>query len=150
ISVRYAFDKASVDIAQPIPFFTTDSRTRTQSVVGEHKWLLSSTLINSAKVAWNQAYESTDNVANVAIDPNLFFVPGTRFGTIAISGLTSLGPDTSTPTFVDLESVQVIDNLSWVRGGHNLKAGFSLTRYINDQSSSFDYGGLYNFTSLEN
>src|SRR5262249_6168163 len=97
-----------------------------------------------------QAYESTDNVPKVPIDPKLFFVPDTRFGSISISGLTSLGTDTQTPTFVDLKSVQVIDNLSWVKGSHNIKTGFSLTRYINDQDSSFDYGGLYSFTSLEN
>jgi outer membrane receptor protein involved in Fe transport len=150
VSVRYSFDKASVDNQQPIPLFTSDVRTKTQSVVGEHKWLLSSSLINSAKVAYNQAFESTDNLANRDFDPSLFFVPGTRFGTISISGLTTLGPDSQTPTFVNLKSLQLIDNLTWSKGAHSVKAGFSLTRYMNDQDSSFDLGGVYNFTSLEN
>jgi hypothetical protein len=150
VSVRYSFDKASVDTDALVPLFYNDTRTKTQSIVGEHKWLITSSLINSAKVAWNQAFESTDNIANQTIDPNLFFVPGTRFGSIGISGLSSLGTDSQTPTFVNLKSLQIIDNLSWVKGSHSVKAGFSLTRYINDQDSSFDFGGNYAFTSLEN
>ena len=33
---------------------------------------------------------------------------------------------------------------------HNVKTGFNLTHYMNDQDSSFDFGGNYAFTSLEN
>ena len=150
VSVRYSWDKARVDIDAPIPLWTTDTRTRTQSIVGEHKWLLSSTLLNVGKMAWNQAYERTDNLENQTFDPSLFFVPGTRFGTLSVSGITGLGPDTNTPTFVDLKSLQVIDDMTWSHGAHNFKTGISLTHFMNDQDSSFDYGGSYSFTSLEN
>ncbi len=77
-------------------------------------------------------------------------MPGTRFGTVAVSGINGLGPDTSTPTFVDLKSLQVIDNFSWLHGAHSVKTGMNYTYYMNDQDSSFDLGGSYSFTSLEN
>jgi hypothetical protein len=150
LSVRYSWDKASVDVDRPIPLWTTDTRTRTQSIVGEHKWVIASNLLNVAKIAWNRAYEKTDNLENRSFDSNLFFVPGTRFGTLAVSGIDGLGPDTNTPTFVDLKSVQFIDNFSWSRGAHNVKTGVNFTHYMNDQDSSFDFGGSYSFTSLEN
>ena len=149
-SVKYSWDKAKVDQPQPIPYWTTDTRTKSESVVGEHKWVLSSSLLNVAKVAWNRAYEATDNVVVQAVDPGLWFVPGTRFGNFSVSGLTAMGPDTNTPTFVDLKSLQVLDNFTWSRGSHNVKSGFSLTHYMNDQDSSFDFGGNYSFTSLTN
>src|SRR6185295_18468738 len=38
VSARYSFDKAQVDQDRSIPFWTTDTRTRSQSFVGEHKW----------------------------------------------------------------------------------------------------------------
>jgi outer membrane receptor protein involved in Fe transport len=150
LAFRYSWDKAQVDQDASIPLWTTDTRTKTQSFVAEHKWILRSNALNVAKVAWNRAYEATENIENVAFDPRLFFVPGTRFGNIAVSGITSLGPDTNTPTFVDLKSLQFIDNFTWSRASHNVKTGVSVTYYMNDQDSSFDFGGAYSFTSLDN
>jgi hypothetical protein len=150
VSVRYSWDKAQVDQDRAIPFWTTDTKTKSQSLVGEHKWILRSNVLNVAKVAWNRAYEATDNIENIAFDPKLFFIPGTRFGNISVSGLNDLGPDTNTPTFVDLKSLQIIDNFTWSHSAHNVKSGISLTHYMNDQDSSFDFGGNYAFTSLDN
>src|SRR5262249_15606437 len=45
---------------------------------------------------------------------------------------------------------QLIDNFTWSRSSHNVKIGINYTHYMNDQDSSFDFGGNYNFTSLEN
>src|SRR5262245_56586151 len=150
VSVRYSWDKAQVDQDTPIPFWTTDTRTKTWSFVAEHKWVLASNRLNVAKIAWNRAYEATDNIEKIAFDPKLFFIPGTRFANISVSGINPIGPDTNTPTFVDLKSLQFIDNFTWARGSHNLKTGVSFTHYMNDQDSSFDFGGNYSFTSLEN
>ncbi|HEX9367714.1 MAG TPA: carboxypeptidase regulatory-like domain-containing protein, partial [Vicinamibacterales bacterium] len=150
LSVKYSFDKASVDDTQAIPYWTTDTRTRSQSVVGEHKWILSPRVLNDVKVAWNQAFEDTQNVENRSFDPALQFIPNSRFGTTSITGLTQLGPDAQTPTFVNLKSLQAIDNLTWSRGSHSIKTGVSYTHYMNDQDSSFDLGGVYAFTSIDN
>ena len=150
VSARYFWDKAQVDQDTAIPFWTTDTRTKSQSFVGEHKWIIRSNLLNVAKVAWNRAYEATDNIEKRSFDPALFFIPGTRFANISVSGINSLGPDTNTPTFVDLKSLQFIDNVAWSASSHNVKSGVSITRYMNDQDSSFDFGGNYAFTSLEN
>jgi len=150
VAVRYSWDKAQVDQDQKIPFWTTDTRTNSESFVTEHKWIIRSDVLNVAKVAWNRAYEATANIENRTFDPSLFFVPGTRFGNIAVSSIDALGPDTNTPTFVDLKSLQLIDNFTWSRASHNVKTGVNFTRYMNDQDSSFDFGGAYSFTSLEN
>ena len=150
VSLKYSFDKAFVDEMQPIPFWTTDTRTKSQSVVGEHKWIVSPRLLNDAKVAWNQAYENTQNVENRSFDSSLQFIPNSRFGTTTITGLNQLGPDAQTPTFVNLKSLQAMDNLTWSRGSHSIKTGVSYTHYMNDQDSSFDLGGVYAFTSIDN
>jgi hypothetical protein len=150
LSIKYAFDKANVSQPQPIPYWTADTRTKSQNVVGEHRWVVSPSLLNTAKIAWNQAYEQTTSVENRQFPSNLFFIPGTRFGTTNVTGLNSIGPDTQSPTFVDLKSFQFIDNVTWTKGSHSLKAGFNDTHYMNDQDSSFDYGGLYTFTSIDN
>jgi len=149
-SVRYSWDKAQVDQDSAIPYWTVDTKTRTESVVGEHKWIVTPRLLNVGKVAWNRAFESTDNLENRSFDESLWFIPGTRFGNMSVSGINGLGPDTNTPTFIDLKSLQLIDNVTWTRGSHSVKTGINFTHYMNDQDSSFDFGGNYAFTSLEN
>ncbi len=108
-------------------------------------------LLNVAKVAWNQAYEATDNLENRSFDrqPVLRARHALRQH-LRSRASTRSGPTRNTPTFVDLKSLQFIDNLTWSRGSHNVKTGFSFTHYMNDQDSSFDFGGIYAFTSLEN
>lgn len=150
MSVRYSWDKASVVVPQPIPLFSVDTNTKAQFLVGEHKWVITPNLLNTVKVAWNRAYEATMNIDNVPIEPSLLFIPGTQFGSLSASGLTTLGTDSNTPTFIDLKSLQVVHSLTWSRRAHNIKAGVNWTRWFNDQNSSFTYGGAYAFTSIDN
>ena len=149
-SVRYSWDKASVVIPQQIPLFSVDTNTKAQFFVGEHKWVITPHLLNTVKVAWNKAYEATLNVNNIEVDPSLLFIPGTQFGALNVSTLTTIGTDTNTPTFIDLKSLQVVQSLVWSRGAHSVKAGVNWTRWFNDQNSSFTYGGTYSFTSIDN
>jgi outer membrane receptor protein involved in Fe transport len=149
-SLRYSWDKASVTVPQSIPLFSVDTNTKAQFLVGEHKWIVKPSLLNVVKVAWNRAYEATLNVDHIAVDPSLLFIPGTQFGSLTVSGLTTLGTDTNTPTFIDLKSLQVVQSLTWSRGAHSIKSGVNWTRWYNDQNSSFTFGGSYRFNSIEN
>lgn len=149
-SARVTWDKASVTVPQAIPLFSTETRTKAQFLVAEHKWVLSSSLLNTIKVAWNKSFEQTIAVDNVGVSPTLFFIPGTQFGALGVTGLNGIGTDTNTPTFIDLKSLQIVQSLTWARGKHNVKAGVNLTRWFNDQDSSFTIGGNYSFTSINN
>ena len=149
-SLRYSWDKAKVIVPLGLPLFSIDTNTKAQFLVGEHKWILTPALLNVVKVAWNRAYEATLNVDNIVVDPSLFFIPDTQFGSLTITGLTGLGTDTNTPTFVDLKSLQVVQSLTWSRGAHSVKGGVNWTRWFNDQNSSFTYGGSYRFNSIDN
>src|SRR5262245_3713014 len=55
LSFKYSWDKAQVDQGNAIPMWTSDTRTKSQSFVGEHNWVVSATLLNNAKIAYNQA-----------------------------------------------------------------------------------------------
>ena len=149
-SLRYSWDKASVIVAQQLPLFAIDTNTKAQFIVGEHKWIISPALLNVVKVAWNKAYEATENVNNIADPTALYFIPNTQFGSLGVTGLTALGTDTNTPTFIDLKSLQIAQSLTWSRGAHALKGGVNFTRWYNDQDSSFTIGGRYAFNSVEN
>ncbi|MEO6213693.1 MAG: TonB-dependent receptor [Vicinamibacterales bacterium] len=149
-SGRYSWDKANVLLPLAIPLFSIDTNTKAQFLVGEHKWIVRPTLLNVVKVAWNRAYEATLNADNIDVSPSLFFIPSTQFGLLGVSGLTTLGSDPNTPTVVDLKSLQVVQSLTWSRGTHNIKSGVNWTRWFNDQNSSFNFGGSYRFSSIDN
>ncbi len=149
-SVRYSRDHATLLQGQGLGLWSDNTITTSQFLVGEHKWILSSSLLNTVKVAWNKAYENTENVDLFDVPTSLYIFPNTQFPGISISGLTSLGADSQTPTYVDLKSLQIIQNLTWARGSHNVKTGIAFTRWYNDQDSSFNVGGNYVFTSIPN
>lgn len=149
IAVRYSFDDASVLTPQTVPLFSARAHTRGQFFTAEHKRILTSRLLNVFRLAWNKAFEETVNVDNIDVDESLFFIPGTQFGAISVSGLSPLGTDTGTPTFVDLKSLQFITQLTWTGGRHAVKTGLSWTYWMNDQDSSFDIGGAYVFNSIQ-
>ncbi|HVL69717.1 MAG TPA: carboxypeptidase regulatory-like domain-containing protein [Vicinamibacterales bacterium] len=150
MSARYSWDKASVVVPMQLPLFSVDTNTKAQFLVGEHKWIVTPNLLNTVKVAWNRAYEATLNVDHVDVGPSLLFIPGTQFGSLQVTGLTTLGTDTNTPTYIDLKSLQIVQSLTWSRGAHSVKSGVNWTRWFNDQNSSFTYGGIYRFTSVDN
>ncbi len=147
-SVRYSFDKADVTQPRELPLFSIQTNTKAQFLVGEHKWVMASSLLNVVKVAWNKSYEDSLNVDNIAYPESLYFIPGTQPGSLEVSGLDTMGAETGTPTFIDLKSLQVVDNLTWALGSHNVKTGISWTRWFNDQDSSFVRGGRYVFNSV--
>ena len=149
LAVRYSFDDASVITPQSIPLFADNQHTQAHFVTGEFKRIISSSTLNVFRASWNRPYEETVNVDVISVDPALFFIPGTQFGAIAVSGLNTLGTDTGTPTFVDYKSMQLMNTLTWVRGKQTLKTGASWTRWFNDQDSAFTRGGSYNFSSID-
>lgn len=150
IALRYSFDDASVVSPQTIPLFGVNQHTQSHFFTGEYKRIVSSSTLNVFRISWNRPYEETVNIDQVAVNPAMFFIPGTQFGTITVSGLTALGTDTGTPTFVDYKSLQVMNSLTWARGRHTVKTGVSWTRWFNDQDSAFTRGGSYNFNSIDN
>ncbi|MGH9196758.1 MAG: TonB-dependent receptor domain-containing protein, partial [Acidimicrobiia bacterium] len=80
----------------------------------------------------------------------LYFIPGTQFGGISVTGLTGLGTESNTPTLIALNSLQLTNSLTWSSGRHTVKSGVSWTRWFNNQNSSFVLGGSFSFTSIGN
>jgi hypothetical protein len=149
ISGRYVHDNASVTVPSGLGLWSNRTHTRSQFFTAEHKRIFSSRLLNVLRVAWNRPYEETLSLMNIADNPALYFIPGTRMGGISVSGLTGLGPDSETPSFFDYKSVQLIDSLTFSTGAHTLKAGVNWTYWLNDQDASFTYGGSYAFNSID-
>ncbi len=150
ISVRFVNDSATQkSAANGVGDWVNRAHTMSRFVALEHKRVFSSRVLNVARGAWNRPYEETIGLMNRADDPSLYFIPGTRIGGISVSGLESLGPSSDNPSFYNYRSLQLYDTVTIATGRHAFKTGFSFSRWFNDQDSSFQFGGSFAFTSLE-
>ncbi len=150
VAVRYTFDNASNDQPQAIPTFSTRYHNRNQYVTGEWKHVFGSSALNDFRAAFNRTVQVSANVDNITVDPSLYFIAGApQLGSLNVSGLEVFGPDTSIPSWLRYNVVQVMNSLSVTRGSHSIKTGGSWTHWINDQDAQFQPGGRYTFTSID-
>jgi hypothetical protein len=148
-SIRYTFDDASTEELLSFGYFSNEHQNRNQYVTLEHKHLFTGALLNDLRVAFNRTFQATLNVDNKGIDESMWFIPGTQFGALGVSGIDGYGTDTSVPYLLGFNVLQIINHTTWTKGRHTLKAGGNFTRWFNNQNATFTYGGNYTFTSLE-
>ena len=159
---RYIHDKYDlIDpygtfINSPLPTIPTNRLRPGFSYQVGHTWMVQSNLINEVKVnaAWNGQRippvgelwkRETYGFTFQQLYPN-----GGRYDNgipnTAISGFASFsGPSASllSPT----TDIALSDNISWVRGPHSLKAGFSYIRNRKDQNGRPIYTGNVSFST---
>lgn len=82
-------------------------------------------------------------INNPGNDPSIGGMPGFSFGgAIPVYGLATW----ANGNFQAQNTYQIIDNLSWYRGRHNLKLGVDIRRLqINDQNKPLDMRGNFTF-----
>ncbi len=80
----------------------------------------------------NQAYPGLDSFPNIDIDE---------------LGL-SLGPDGNAPQFTIQNYYSAADNLSWLKGNHDIKVGYQFSKYISPQSFTQRARGDYEYSDL--
>ena len=69
---------------------------------------------------------------------------------VTISGIASFGTSTSSPTARDIDLVELVQNGTWLRGGHSFKAGVDLLRNRVEIGFPGALQGAYTFSSLAN
>ncbi|MCH8267636.1 MAG: TonB-dependent receptor [Acidobacteria bacterium] len=107
-------------------------------------------VLNSFRFGFTRPVEAIDNVANIEVPSDLFFLPGAPgFGQLNAPGLSPLGPLPSFPETKVMNTFQFADDLLIQRGAHALKMGVQVHRYRWDVASSSYKASAWSFTSLE-
>ncbi len=128
-----------------------------RSVVVSDTHTFSPTLVNEVKLGFNRTFSNSydynygvdvlsqlgiQGVSNPAADPAVGSMPQFSFGG-AIPVAASTGRNQS---YTAQNTYQVIDNASWFRGRHNIKAGVDVRRLqVNSQSKPLNMRGSYSF-----
>jgi hypothetical protein len=146
------------DLTSPAATFLTDSSqvsTTTRQAVLANTRIISSSIVNEARFAWDQFNNDLDghfaNVTNIQASLNitgLFAASPLAYGVPAIglgAGLNSFGG--VTPWITRDDTFQGVDGLSIIKGKHSIKVGGEIRRdrynqYGNQKATGeFDFDG---------
>ncbi len=121
-------------------YLGTNTRTFSASLVNEARFGYT-TMSNS--LGTRSAYE-VDSVSALGI-PNLAAgAPvswGVPFASFAGTGYSAIGDTQDGPYAIDDNTLQLVDNMSWIKGKHSLRFGFELTRQnYNQVGNQFSRG----------
>ena len=146
---RYTFDDGDQDLPTDYPQFPRAFRSRNQFFTGEHRWVLSSSTLNTIRLGFSRTRVGQTVEANTST-PLQPFVEGRLVGDIDVGGLQRFGPQTSADVKLTQNVFALHQNLVHTRGRHLLKVG-SLVEYyqMNLFNPTFALG-IYNFTTLRN
>jgi outer membrane receptor protein involved in Fe transport len=149
---RYVSDKA--DLVEPfggssIPLWPETDLTHNQFATLEERHIFSPSLVNLARVSFSRPDASASTTGSTA---PLDFFPGSgrQNGSVAVSGLNSIGGNALLPFGLTQNKYAFSDDVYWTSGKHNVKFGAQVTRIQNNTFMPFRAGGAWTFTSLQN
>jgi hypothetical protein len=135
--------------------FIGDTLTRADGVVAEHTWTLSPTRVNQVRFGWTRrgfvrtALEIGKPVSTLTNIPN---IPTSSFAdvlpTYDVVGFQQLGPPSSANSNFTTSVTQFIDNFSWTKGRHSLKAGTDIRLGRLDVLQPANPTGLFQFSNI--
>jgi hypothetical protein len=128
--------------------------TGNEQYLGTNTRSLTPQLVNEARWGYSRIYNSigtlsggeTNVVATLGIpglnpgDPSTWGIPAVTFNGDGFSGI---GDNTDGPYVIQDNSLQVVDNLSWIKGKHTFRFGFEYDRQnFNQVGNQFSRGNF--------
>ena len=148
---RYTFDDAaSVSAGGPVDF-TTLNNSRQQYITLVESHIFSTSLLTSLRASYTRPVINSENLSPLNIPPSVYFVPGAiKFGNVRVPGMTGFGPNQVAPEQNVGNTFQISGDILLEQGRHSLKTGVEVHRYRWETESSWNKGGSWSFSSLEN
>jgi len=140
--IHTGFDPSTL---APIPAFFVGRDTTSKLVSFSEIHNFTPTLLNEFRFGYSR-YNDT-------LGDGGFKFPGLdSFPNLVIDDLnsTQLGPYNTSPQFTIINSYQLIDNLSWTKGSHNMKFGWEGRKYIDGTLFTQRLRGDYEYDTLSN
>src|SRR5262249_4300328 len=150
VFVRHTIDKAHQLLpagAVSFPQFQTDSTSNNQFFTAEDKWVAGPALLNTARMSIS-VLKFEQLPANGLQSPLPFFAQAPYMGSIAVSGLTTLGNDNTTPSTNNVNYWTYSDDVTYTRGRHLLKTGVLVEHAFSSKQTTTNSRGAYTFANL--
>jgi hypothetical protein len=156
----YTFDNTQVTETDDFDLKLATSPSRRENGVVSLQHAFSANVINISRVGVSRTYTGA-NVDCCAknselANPAFGFNPGQNMGTFAIPGVTGIfggigtGLGASGIATFGYTAPQAYDDLSWTKGPHSLRIGFSFERIDDNMNNEGTPTGKWSFTSVQN
>lgn len=142
--LRYVYNKfTGIDTAAALPAFYQPIPDDFHLIALSEYHNFTPSLINEGRLGYNRFY-------NITPSGNYQFPGLDSFPTIYTydSGFLEIGPDGNAPQSTIQNLYQATDNVTWVKGKHNLKFGFDGRKFISPQSFTQRVRGDYEWDAL--
>ncbi|MBI3940065.1 MAG: TonB-dependent receptor [Acidobacteria bacterium] len=146
---RYTLEKADISLPSGLPISETVRGSRTVNIAIEETKIIRAHLLNQFRFGLNKSDEDSDVVPLVQYAPELSFVPGKPVGGIIVPGTANLGLNAAAlhdETLLD--TLEWVDNVTYTRGEHSMKFGFSAKQIHFKRQVPFRDNGEFTFASL--
>jgi len=153
LSGSYTFDRATRLTPDAFVLKLTGTHTRNNRVIVTLQHSFTPTLLNTVRAGVNRSVEISGQdyspASPIMTDLSLGWVPGRTFGSFTVSGLNSAsGFGASAGDSYWYTSPQVSDDLGWLKGRHNVRAGFSLEAIRHNPYSPSSPNGVWQFSQI--
>jgi hypothetical protein len=142
--LRYLYNKfTGIDTAAALPAFYQPIPDDFHLIALSEYHNFTPNLINEGRLGYNRFY-------NITPSGNFTFPGLDSFPTIYTYdvGFLEIGPDGNAPQSTIQNLYQLTDNVTWVKGKHNLKFGFDGRKFISPQSFTQRVRGDYEWDAL--
>ena len=142
--VRYVDNRTSrIDSRAALPafYFTRPTKSKLLSISEFHAF--GSKAANELRLAYNRFFDNSGV-------PDTIFPGLDTFPTIVLRDLgTQIGPYVDAPQKTVQNTYQLADNVTWIKGNHNLKFGFDGRDNISSLNFISNVRGNYQYRSME-
>ena len=153
VYLRYSFVRSLRTLGPIYPQAFADFRARRQNnshnnVVFSSIHNFSSNLINEARYLYSTRLNITQTAGTGSGKNGEIGIRGVNpntFAQIAITGLSSFGLDGQERLQTPILTHQVADNLTWLKGKHQVKTGFEFRYSRNQDDFNSTFGGSFTF-----
>jgi hypothetical protein len=144
---RFSYEKWNgTDIFGQIPAFWTVVPQRFEIITGSEFHIFTPNLSNEVRFGFNR--NTNDYPTSKSSFPGLDAFPNLIVGFGESAGV-QLGADPNAPQFGVQNFYQLVDNVSWIKGKHNLKFGAEYREYISPQGFTQRVRGDYDYTTFD-
>ncbi len=144
---RYVENRVSgidIDTSPDLPIFSNDRTTRSRLFAVSEFHNFSPSLLNEVRA--NYSYFNDSIPAGDFQFPGLDAFPNI---TIEQDLNLQLGPFDNAPQGGSINTYQLVDNITWIKGSHSIKGGIDVRRYIAPTTFIQRQRGDYNYSTLE-
>ena len=144
---RYIYNQfAGLDTSPQLEAFFTSTPSVFHLVNLSEYHTVSPAVTNEFRLGFNRYDNSTP--AGGPLFPGLSVFPNITL--LDLGGGLNIGPDPNAPSYTIQNFYQVLDNISWVKGNHNLKFGVEARKYISPQQFTQRLRGDYTYNLTQN